>query len=169
MTDDEHLTWDFILEVLDVMERHGYHRSDNEHAGQAIGLIRDVARTYEGTQDAPPGGYVVVPSSRPTVPQPPGPPGPDAVTVPADQVKTLLASLGDAAEYKRDRAASCTDCADRSCTTCQWLLQTADAYGQVAGQMIQAAEAAAARQRAPDHAAPDASGPPAAADREAGQ
>jgi len=168
MTDDEHLTWDFILEVLDVMERHGYHRSDNEHAGQAIGLIRDVARTYEGTQDAPPGGYVVVPSSRPTVPQPPGPPGPDAVTVPADQVKTLLASLGDAAEYKRDRAQTCADCTGQSCTTCQWRLQAADAYDQLAGQMIHAAEAAV-RQRAPGHAAPPTPGPDAAAGKEAGQ
>ena len=65
MADDERLTWDFILEVLDVMERHGYRRSDNEHAGQAIGLIGDAARIYEGTLDAPRGGYVVVPSSRP--------------------------------------------------------------------------------------------------------
>ena len=40
------------------MERHGYRRSDNQHTGQAIGLIRDVARIYEGTLDAPPGGYV---------------------------------------------------------------------------------------------------------------
>ena len=48
MADDERLTWGFILEVLDVMERHGYHRGDNEHTGQAIGLIRDVARIYEG-------------------------------------------------------------------------------------------------------------------------
>ena len=72
MADDERLTWGFILEVLDVMERHGYRRSDNEHAGQAIGLIRDVARIYEGTLDAPRGGYVVVPSSRPVAPQPPG-------------------------------------------------------------------------------------------------
>ena len=168
MTDDEHLTWDFILEVLDVLERHGYHRSDNEHAGQAIGLIRDVAHMYEGTQDAPPGGYVVVPSSQPTAPHPPGPPGPDAVTVPADQVKTLLAALEEAAEFKRDRAETCAYYADQSCTACQWRLQAADAYDKVAGQMSQAAEAAA-RQRAPDHAAPDASGPPAAADREAGQ
>ena len=48
----------------------------------------------------------------------------------------------------------CADCADQSCTTCQWRLQAADAYDQLAGQMIQAAEASAARQRAPDHAAP---------------
>ena len=54
MTDDDRLTWGFILEVLDVLERHGYRRSDNEHTGQAIGLIRNLARIYEGTLDAPP-------------------------------------------------------------------------------------------------------------------
>ena len=74
MPDDERFTWGFILEVLDVMERHGYRRSDNQHTGQALGLIRDVARIYEGTLDAPRGGYVVVPSSQPTAPQPPARP-----------------------------------------------------------------------------------------------
>jgi hypothetical protein len=150
------------------MERHGYRRSDSEHTGQAIGLIRHMARIYEGTLDAPRGGYVVVPSSPPTAPQPPGPPPQDAVIVSGDEVKTLLAALDDAAEYKRDRAETCADCADQSCTTCQWCLQTADAYDQLAGQMIQAAEAAA-RQRAPGHAAPPTDGPHAAADKEAGQ
>ena len=55
MTSDDRLTWDFIREVLDVIERHGYHRGDNARTGQAIGLIGDVARIYEGTLDAPPG------------------------------------------------------------------------------------------------------------------
>ena len=117
----------------------------------------------------PRGGYVVAPSSPPAAPQPPGPPGQDAVTVPAGEVKTLLAALDDAAEDKRDRAASCTDCADQSCTTCQWRLQAADAYDQLAGQMIHAAEASAARQRAPGPAAPPGASPYAAADKEAGQ
>ena len=158
MADDDRLTWGFILEVLDVLERHGYRRSDSEHTGQAIGLIRHVARIYEGTLDAPRGGYVVVPSSPPTAPQPPGPAS-HAVIVSADQVKTLLAALDDAAEYKRDRAETCADCAGQSCTTCQWRLQAADAYDQLAGQMIHAAEASAARQRAPGHAAPPSSRP----------
>ena len=48
------------------------------------------------------------------------PPDPGAVMVSADQVKLLLAALDDAAEYKRDRAATCADCADQPCTTCQW-------------------------------------------------
>ena len=100
MTGRERLNWVFIFEVFDVLERHGYRRSDTEHTGQAIGLIRDVARIYEGTRDAPRGGYVAVPSSPPTVPQPPGQ---GAVIVSAVEAKTLLAALDDAAEDKRDR------------------------------------------------------------------
>ena len=165
---DERLTWGFIIEVLDVLERHGYHRSDSEHTGQAIGLIRHVARIYEGTLDAPVAGSVVVPSSPPTAPQQPAPPGRDAVIVPADEVKTLLAALDDAAEYKRDRAASCADCAGQSCTTCQWRLQTAGAYDQLAGRMIHTAEASAP-QHAPGHPAPPSGGPHMATDKEAGQ
>ena len=166
MPGDDRLTWGFITDVLDVMERHGYHHGDNEHTGQAIGLIRDVARIYEGTMDAPRGGYVVVPSAQPTAPLPPGQP---AIVLPADQVKTLLAALDDAAEYKRDRAQTCADCTDQSCTTCQWRLQTAGAYDQVAEQMTQAAEASAIRHRVPGHTTPDASGRHPAADPEAGQ
>jgi hypothetical protein len=167
MPDDDRLTWGLITDVLDVMERHGYHRGDDEHTGQAIGLIYDVARIYEGTLDAPRGGYVVVPSSQPTAPQQQR--GQPAVIVPADQVKTVLAALDDAAEYKRDRAETCADCADQSCTTCQWRLQTAGAYNQLAEQMIRAAEASAIRQRVSGHAAPGAGGPHPAADPEAGQ
>ena len=166
MADDERLTWDFILEVLGVMERHGYHSGDDQHAGQAIGLIQDVARIYEGTQDTPPGSYVVVPSSQPTTPQPPRLP---AVILPAAEVKTLLAALDEAAEYKRDRAETCADCADQSCATCQWRLQAADAYDQMAGQMSQAARTSTARHRTPDPTASRRDEPHAAADPEAGQ
>ena len=166
---DERLTWGFIIEVLDILERHGYRRSDSDHTGQAIGLIRQVARIYEGTLDAPVGGSVVAPSSPPTATQPPGPPVPDAVLVSADQVTTLLAALGDAAGYKRDRAETCAGCTGQSCTTCQWRLAAAEGYDQMAGQMIHAAEAAAARQYAPGHAAPPSASPHTAAGKEAGQ
>ena len=169
MADDQRLTWGFILEVLDVLERHGYRRSDSEHTSQAIGLIREVARIYEGTLDAPVGGYVVVPSSPPTAPPPPGLPGRDAVIVSAGEVTTLLAALDDAAEYKRDRAETCADCTDQSCTTCQWRGQAADAYDQLASQIIHTAEAANDRERTPDHPAPPSVGPHAAVGKEAGQ
>jgi ferredoxin len=165
MTNDDRLTWGFITDVLDVMERHGYHHGDHEHSGQAIGLIRDVALIYEGTLDAPRGGYVVVPSSQPTAPQPPGQP---AVIVPADQVKTLLTALDDAAEYRRDRAEACSDCAGQSCTTCEWRLQTAGAYDQLAEQVTQAASASATGNACPT-TAPGTGEPHSAADPEAGQ
>ena len=99
----------------------------------------------------------------------PQPPGPPAVTVSAAQGKTLLAALDEAAEYKRDRAETCADCTDQSCTTCQWRLQAADAYDQMAGQMSQAAGTSAARHHAPDHTAPAPCGPHPAAGKEAGQ
>jgi hypothetical protein len=83
------------------------------------------------------------------------PPGPGAVMVSAGQVKLLLAALDDAADYKRDRAATCADCAGQPCTTCQWRLQATDAYDQVAAQLIQATEASATRQHASGHVAAD--------------
>ena len=160
MTSDDRITCGFIY---DSPRRTGTPRL---HAAattctpaSAIELIGDLARIYEGTQDAPPGGYVVVPSSQPAAPRPPGPPGQDAVIVSAGEVKTLLAALDDAAEYKRDRAETCADCTDQSCTTCQWRLQAAEAYDQMAGRMIHAAEASATRHRAPGHAAPPSAGP----------
>jgi hypothetical protein len=110
-----------------------------------------------------------VPSSQPAAPQSPGPPGPDAVLVSAGQVTTLLAALDDAAEYKRNRAETCADCADQSCTSCQRHLQAAEAYDQLAGTMSHAADAPAARRRAPGHASPPSADPHAAADPEAGQ
>ena len=80
------------------------------------------------------------------------PDAPGAIIVSADQVKTLLAAL-DAADYKRDRAATCADCTDQPCTTCQWRLHAADAYDHLAGQLIQATDTAATRQLASGHAA----------------
>ena len=133
MTDDNRFTWGFIHEVLDVVKRHGHHRSTNQHTGQAMGVIHDATWTYEGSTDVPRGNYVV-PSSRPTEPQPPG------VIVSAAEAKTLLAALDEAAEYKRDRAETCADCADQTCATCQWRLQTAEAYDQLAAQLMPAAD-----------------------------
>jgi hypothetical protein len=118
MTSDYRITADFIHDILDALERHGCTRGDELHAGRAIGLTGDPAHIYEGTQHAPPRGHVVVPSSRPAAPQSPGPRGQDALLVSADQVKTLLAALDDAAEYKRERAETCADCAGQSCTSC---------------------------------------------------
>ncbi len=65
------------------------------------------------------------------------------MTVPAGEVKTLLAALDIAADYKRDRAAACADCASQSCPACQSRLQHARAYDRLAAHLIQSAETSA--------------------------
>ena len=170
MTDNDRMTWGFILEVLDVLERHGYHRSDNQHTGQAIGLLGDLAHVYEGTRDARRSAYVAVPPSPPSAAQPPIRTGPDPVVLTSADVSTVVAALDIAADYKRDRAAACADCADQTCLTCQSRLRDAQAYDRLADQILHAAEPSAAAQRpGPDRAEPARSQPQAAADREAGQ
>jgi hypothetical protein len=170
MTNDDRMTWGFILEVFDVLERHGYRRSDNQHTGQAIGLIRDVAHVYEGTKDAPRSAYVAVPPSPPTAAQPPGRTGQDTVILIGPDVSTVFAALDIAADYKRDRAAACADCANQTCLTCQSRLQDAQAYDRLADQILHAAEgSAAAQEPGPGFAQPARSQPLAAADPEAGQ
>ena len=97
-----------ITDILDVLDRHGYARDDDEHAGRAILLISDLAHIYEGSLDHPFGPYIGEIPSR-TEPAPPGPAGPDAVLIPADQVKNLLVALDIATDHKRDRAELCAD------------------------------------------------------------
>ena len=58
MTSDDRLTSGLILDVLDVLERHGYHRYDNQHTGQAVGAILDLAYVYDGTRDTSYGTYL---------------------------------------------------------------------------------------------------------------
>jgi hypothetical protein len=143
-----------ITEVLDVLERHGYARGDDEHAGRAIFLIRDLASIYEGSQDHPFG---------PTVNQPPPEPAsPDTVPVPVGEVKNLLIALDTAADYNRDRAELCADCADQSCPTCESRLREAHAYDRLYAQLTQQADTSATASH------PEPATQPAA-DREAGQ
>ena len=170
MTDDDRMTWGFIFEILDVLERHGYRRSDNQHTGQAIGLIRDLGHVHEGTMDAPRGAYVAVPPSPPTAALQPSRAGQDAVIFTSADVSTVFAALDIAADYQRDRAAACADCADQTCLTCQSRLRDAQAYDRLAAQILHAAApSAAAGQPGPDRAEPARDQPQAAPDREAGQ
>ena len=52
MTSDDRLTWGFILDVLDVRNATATTGSDNQHTGQAVGAIRDLAYVYDGTRNA---------------------------------------------------------------------------------------------------------------------
>ena len=154
-----------ITEVLDVLDRHGYVRSDDEHTVRAIVLIGDLTHVYEGSLDHPFGPYINEPPSR-TEPEPPTSAGHDGVIVPARELKTLLAALDVAADHQRDRAETCAECTGQSCLTCQSRLQDAQAYDRIAVHLIQGAEAsAAAAARHPG----SVSQPQPATDREAGQ
>jgi hypothetical protein len=167
MTSDYRITPGLVHEILDALERHGYYRSDDQHADRAIGLIGDMARVYEGTQDYPTGACLVtVPSSRPANPEPSGQAAPDGVVLTDRDVRTVVAALDIAAACKRDGAERCADCPGQSCLACQTRLRDAQAYDGMADRLVWAAEPARAAQASPLE--PD-SRPQPAAGREAGQ
>ena len=154
-----------ITDILDVLDRHGYARGDNAHTARAILLISDLAHIYQGSLDHPFGPYIkeVPLRAEPALPEPASQ---DTIVLPANQVSTIVAALDEASLCKRDRAATCADCADRSCGTCQWRLQAAQAYDSLAVQLAGKAEAS----RAATASDPGPTGQPqSAADREAGE
>jgi hypothetical protein len=161
MTTGHRITPGLIHDILDALERHGYCRSDDLHADRAVGLIGDLACIYQGTQDHPATVHpVTVP---PSLPAYPGPGSHDAVTLTRADASTVVTALDIAADYKRDRAETCADCADQSCPTCQTRLRDARAYDGMAGRLAWAAEAARTSRPGPDRQSQPA------ADREAGQ
>ena len=159
MTSDGRMTWGLIIDVFGVLERHGYRKLDNQHTGQAVGVIFDLARVYEGTGEHTAGADLIqVPPSLPAHPQPSGQAGQDAVILADGDVSTVLAALDIAADHKRDRAETCADCPDQSCLTCQARLRDAGAYDGMAGLAwaAEAARAANAARRQPARARPPA-------------
>jgi hypothetical protein len=143
MTSDDHMSWGLILDVLDVLERRGYHRHDDQHTGPAADVISDLARVCEGTRQALFGtdpGQVQQPGTTP----PAAEADQDVVILIGAEVSTVRASLDLAADFIRVRATLCTSCADRSCLTCQSRLQDARAYDRLATHLIQPARPSAA-------------------------
>jgi hypothetical protein len=152
-----------ITDVLDVLDRHGYARSDTEHATRAILLISDLAHIYQGSQDHPFGPTASQPAPQPE-PAPPPPATQNAVPVPIGEVKTLLRALDIAAECNRDRAGLCADCTGQSCPACELRLREAQIYDRLYAQLDQQAGASPTA----SHPEPTTQLQPAA-DREAGQ
>ena len=151
MTSDYRITPGLIHDILDALERHGYYRSDDQHTDRAVGLIGDVARVYEGTQDYPTGpGLLPVPAPRSANPEPSGQAGHDAVTLADRDVSTVMVALDIAADYMRDRAELCADCANQSCPTCEARLRDAQAYDRIAAQIDQAPDARVAQRDQPE-------------------
>lgn len=173
MTSDDRFTPELIIDIFDVLEQHGYHRHDNKHTGQALRAVLDLASVYDGTRDASHGTYPGHASPGPHAePGPADPDADDAVILTGAEVRAVAGALDVAADYKRDRAAACADCPDQTCPACQSRLRDAQAYDQMADQMLDTAEAA----RTANSAQPEPGGPPVpprqpepAADREAGQ
>jgi hypothetical protein len=146
MSEDKRQTWGLIIDVLDVLEKHGYHKADNLHTGQAVWLIGDLAHIYEGTKEEPAGPFLVPPLE----PRQADPEQADhrtaqsAEAIAAARMPTILTALDEASDYKRDRAAGCADCPDQSCATCHHRLDAARAYDSLADQLQHARDATAA-------------------------
>ena len=174
MNGDDRQTWSMIIDVLDVLEKHGYRRGDDQHTGRAVGLVGDLARIYEGTQETPADTYLAeTPEARHAGPVQAGPPSAtSAKAIASAGMFTILSALDEASDYKRDRAAGCADCADQSCGTCQHRLDAARAYESLATRLQHTIDAATPG-RSPRQAAAELSGnsiqAQAAAEREAGQ
>ena len=124
---DHRMGLNLITGVLNVLDRHGYARGDDEHAGRVIFLISDLARMCEGSQDHPFGLSISEIPPR-TEPSPPEPASQDAVLVPVGAVTTRLSALDIAANYQRDRAGLRSDCTHQSCPACESRLRDAQAY-----------------------------------------
>ena len=118
MTSDHRIDLGLFTDVLDVLERHGYRRGDDQHAGQAIRLISDLARIYEGTQDHPTAAIAqrTVPPSPARIPTQDRP-SPRTTgrrhRSPTREVSTVLAALDIAA----DTSATAPRCAPTAPTS----------------------------------------------------
>jgi hypothetical protein len=162
MSMDRH-THRLVTEVMTVLERHGHHARDPEHTGQAINVITQLVGVYDGTRDtsARTGRHAALPhaESRPE-------PDSDAVVLTGPDISTILIALGVAAEYKRDLAEVCADCAGQSCTTCQHRLRDARVYDRLADRIYNGPGPAGRSEPGADRPGAD---PAAAKDKEAGQ
>lgn len=156
-----------VSEILTVLERHGHHAHDREHTDRAVNVIVQLAGIYDGTRDIPAstGRHA---ASQPH-PEPRPEPDSDAVVLTGADISTVLGALGLAAEYKRDLAETCADCADQSCITCQYRLRDAQGYDRLANRIYYGPEPAGHTQPEPDRpdASPGRAGPDT--DKEAGQ
>ena len=161
MSMDRH-THRLVSEIITVLERHGHHARDSQHAGQAVNVITQLAGIYDGTRDLP------ASTGRHAAPQPhPEPrwdPDSDAVILTGADISTVLAALDLAAEYKRDLIEVCADCTDKSCSSCQYRLKDAQRYDRLASRIYDSPEPADRAQPEPDRPGADP-----AADKEAGQ
>ena len=169
---DDRPSWSMIIDVLDMLEKHGYRRGDDQHTGRAVRLVGDLARIYEGTQEVPVVARLVPEPSQASREQAARAAAGHAEAIAGTRMPVILSALDEASDYKRDRAAACSDCADQSCGTCQHRLDAARAYETLATRLQHAIDGITP-DRPPRQAATDSPGkraqPQAVPEREAGQ
>jgi hypothetical protein len=162
-----------VSEIITILERHGHHAADREHADQAIAMIGDLARTYDGTRDATfSAGHDSTPAPAPG-PRPfSRPTEPDTLILSGVDIGTAFSAFDLAADYKRNLAETCADCTNQSCETCRTRLRDAETYDRLADRiMLHRLTTRPAGQSEPEPhdpaSSPDLSDPDA--DQEAGQ
>ena len=126
-----------VSEIITILEAHGHHAADREHADQAIAMITDLASTYDGTRSvAPSAGPDAAPAPQPG-PRPFSRPAePDTLILSGVDIGTAFTAFDLAAEYKRDRAETCADCTSQSCETCRTRLRDAETYDRLANRIL---------------------------------
>ena len=142
MNSDDRLTRNLFADILGVLERHGYHRSDNYHVAQVIRAVSDLTCTYEGTCETRPGPVTSSPYPQPAPPAPRA--DQDAITLARADALTVFAAADIAADDKRYRVEMCPECPDQSCPACQTHRRDAEAFDRIADRMLQAARTAPA-------------------------
>lgn len=127
--DNPRFTWGLIIDVFDVLERHGFRRGDDQHTGRAVGLVRDLALVYVGEREHPVGATVV------ELPPPAG-----AVTLIPAQLGTVLKALTDAVAHRKITGLRmCEDCDTHAAGLCDRHaadLCAVDEYQAVERQLI---------------------------------
>jgi hypothetical protein len=150
---DDRPGWSMIIDVLDVLEKHGYRRGDDQHTGRAVRLVGDLARIYEGTQETPAGARLVPEPSQASLDQAGRAAADNVEAIAGVGMPTILSALDEASDYKRNRAAGCADCADQSCGTCQHCLDAALAYESLATRLQHAIDGITPERPSPQPAA----------------
>lgn len=103
-----------LTAICGILEAFDWDAGDRQIALERIEQIATASRTASGIE-----------------------PGGSATITPAD-LPTVLAALSEAADDKRDRAASCPDCPHTEgglCTTCDWRLTQAAGYEALAATL----------------------------------
>ncbi len=130
MTSDRQ-THRLVTEILTILERHGHHAYDAQHADQAAAMIADLAGIYDGTRDLP------ASTGRHAAPRPyPEPHRPDSLVLTGADVNAVFTALELAAEYKRQLIETCAGCDDQSCNVCRVRLEDAEAFDRLTDRLL---------------------------------